>query len=234
MKNLTAMAFIASAGMASAGNINYVEGPNQVVVPPVQIMAEPENPFDGFYIGLSAKALGGDTSFIYDLGGRYEEEVATDMTGGGYGIYAGFGNVFNNGLYLGVEANAQMFESSDRVLVHRGCYLGSAALGSIDNIRGRVGFQTGRALVYAHGGYSVAEVSASVSWTDGSNAQTSNGIVDGIAYGAGIEYAVTDNLIARLEYTVNDLGDFSFEAFRRDHTASFAGQEILVGIAWQF
>lgn len=80
----------------------------------------------------------------------------------------------------------------------------------LDTLRGRVGFAWDRALIYGTGGVAFAGVTAAACSTlTGacvSNSQTRTGWV----VGAGVEYAVWENLSLKLEYLHADFGNGAF------------------------
>lgn len=233
IKTLLTAALVAITGMASAGSVlDYVPPVAPVVAPPT-VAVPVESPFDGFYVGISIKAMESANEFNYAAGSRHAEIVTPNLSGDGYGLYAGYGKA-NNNIYLGVELNAQVFGNSDSVDCHGSCYTCSAGIDNLINLRARIGYITGRTLLYVHGGYSIANVTAGVSWTDGSHGQNASGQVGGVAYGAGAEYAINDHMKIGVDYTINDLDPLTFQAFGNEQVSSFSNQEIMVRIGWTF
>ncbi len=103
--------------------------------------------------------------------------------------------------------------------------------------RGRIGYAFDRVLLYATGGVAFAhinehdQVGVTGAFTDNSTTRT------GWTAGAGIDFAITNNLIGRIEYRYADFGHFSynpivFAAFNENHR--FTESAIRLGLAWKF
>ncbi len=72
----------------------------------------------------------------------------------------------------------------------------------------KVGYAFDRALIYAKGGYTGANIDYSIVDVIGlAGAGSSSEWHHGYAIGAGFDFAVTDNVIAGLEYRYSDFGD---------------------------
>ena len=222
---------------ANAGALDY-EPPARVVV--VAPLAPPEviDQFQGFYLGLQVKTvIGSKNSFVYDVD-TLAEDVRLDLSGFGYGAYAGYGITFgaNQRLFVAAEVNAQAFVPSDVADCHGDCASCNGSLNNIVSARIRLGMLVGQnanTLLYIHGGPSSANVTAGANWAGDPTYQT-NGTVSGITYGAGIEYAISTRAKLRVEYSINDLDDFSFSAIGRNHTANFSNDEVAVGVSFTF
>jgi outer membrane immunogenic protein len=182
----------------------------------------------GFYVGVN---LGytwtrGDATYTGDaafLGGP----VATGFAPSGFGLDAdgviGGGqigyNIQFNQFVLGVEADFQ-FADAQQSAAFTGA-VGATSLTSsastrlnwLGTVRGRVGVAFDRFLVYGTGGFAYADIDVNgsifgtgalggLAWSgSGSTTRT------GWTLGAGVEWAFTQNITARLEYLYYDLGD---------------------------
>lgn len=72
-------------------------------------------------------------------------------------------------------------------------------------VRGRVGYALDRFLPYVAGGLGFGRFETAYAWPSGSKIE-GEATVTGWTIGAGIDYAITDNLIARLDYRYTDFG----------------------------
>lgn len=101
----------------------------------------------------------------------------------------------------GVASNGTLggFASGD--LTGTATYVGAQTdIKYVGTARGRVGIAFDRLLVFGTGGFAYGETESSVSSpTNGIYSHTSN-FHTGIAYGGGLEFALTNNLLLRAEY----------------------------------
>ncbi|MDP3495644.1 MAG: porin family protein [Hyphomonadaceae bacterium] len=142
------------------------------------------------------------------LGGGYDRTQGSGTTGlggrkntrsrGAFGGYAGY-NVQLGPIVYGLEADAALLSSRAKSNALAGAakvrerYDGS--------VRARAGYAIDRWLVYGTGGFAFRDQQIT---TSGLIARTKT--QTGWIAGAGVERALTDNLVARLEYTHADYG----------------------------
>ncbi|MGR6465906.1 outer membrane protein [Rhizobium sp. PAMB 3182] len=150
-----------------------------------------------------------------------------NFDGGLLGGFAGFNYQFGNNVVAGVEADFER-NWNDKTLI--------SGLGTVNggttwqgSVRARVGYAFDRALIYASGGWAASRADAEVVGL-GSDKKTFNGFT----VGAGVDYAITDNIFARVDYRYNDFGkkDFNFggstvEGELKQHT-------LKVGVGYKF
>jgi len=184
---------------------------------PVPVVVTPPAPavFDwtGLYVGANVG---------YAFGGH--DEVAYDPTGGGPsvtfpddlelhglfgGVQAGFNWQFGN-IVAGVEADFQLADIGDTIDTVQGFSLESQ-VDWFGTVRGRIGYAFDRALVYATGGLAYGHYSYEAFRTAGPTfVGGDDATLVGWTAGAGLEYAFTDNLSAKIEYLYVDLGSETF------------------------
>lgn len=104
--------------------------------------------------------------------------------------------------------------------------------------RGRIGYAFDRMLVYATGGAAWAHITEhDVVGATGASLNTST-TQPGWTVGGGLEYAFTDNLIARVEYRYSDFGTLSYSAapvfplFTENHKVT--ENAVRLGISYKF
>lgn len=164
-------------------------------------------------------------------------EKQYDVNGVVGGIYGGGNYQFGN-LVVGLEAD---FEGSGQ----KNGWIDTAVGGSGDtkldwqgSVRGRLGFAADKALFYGTGGVAFANISHTYTNLVTGVAETTANVRTGWTAGAGIEFAVTPNILARAEYRYTDFGSYRF-----DSVTSFPGltgqQEprlstVRVGAAYKF
>jgi outer membrane immunogenic protein len=163
---------------------------------------EQRSRWQGFYLGINGGYAWGDTNNapFYNQG-VYDGSLGELSPEGGFGGgQIGYNAVFGR-LLAGVEADVQAADIGD-----------SAGFGAVSTnidwfgtVRGRLGFVSDRTLIYATAGYAWADVESSFN-TAGFGI-TESDVLDGYVLGGGIEYALTDNWSAKMEYQYVDLED---------------------------
>lgn len=110
-------------------------------------------------------------------------------------------------------------------------------------VRGRIGVALDRTLPYIAGGLAVAQFNyAYTSFALNQTASTTT-LPDetsfkdtylGWTLGAGIEQAMTDNLILRAEYRYSDFGSKTFDTPAGQHRIDLTSKEWKIGVAYKF
>lgn len=132
------------------------------------------------------------------------------MIGGGFAGY----NYQMGQFVVGVEADWQAanLSGSGTGTFLISSYTMDTKVSNYGSVRGRVGFAMDRWLVFATGGWAWGNAQTSYSDTGAPPPFGTNKINgSGGTVGAGIEYAVTNNWLARVEYRYTDLGNHGFE-----------------------
>ncbi len=209
---------LATAGFASAADLPSV-APYQSVAPAGYY------DWTGFYVGAQVGYAFADTNFGSDLDG---------VVGG---IHAGYNHQINNWVF-GVEADIEA-SGADASTTVPGVASFQADVEWLGSVRARVGYAFDRVLVYATGGVAFGGVDArftDLSVAPAVSASDSNTHV-GWTVGAGIEYAITQNVTARAEYRYTDLGSKTYNFGAVAPAASIDAQDIhavRVGVSYKF
>jgi outer membrane immunogenic protein len=252
MKKLL-LAGVAFAGLvAGAGAVSAADLPSRAAAPMAPMMsAVPLFTWTGFYVGVQAGyGWGNDDdrfgdAFVLEDGALvpFEGGFGGDSDGFIAGAHIGY-NVQFGSFVVGVEGDLEGVFGDDDDDDFDGIILRNAAgdpvafsvgANSLDwqgSIRARAGFAFDRALIYATGGFAFGGVSGGFS----------SGLIDndddtltGYTLGAGVEYAFTNNLTARVEYryTNFDRDDSVFDgvAFGND---DFDFHTVRVGLSYKF
>jgi len=167
-----------SATAVMAGTV--VPAPaDPVVAAPVSAPAPVSSgDWSGFYFGASGGWVSGATTDL-DTG---------DFQGLSYGGFLGYNYELNNGFVLGGEVAASM-----GALEWDGDENDTSDASFVD-LKVRAGFAVDRALIYAFGGYSIADFG-----------NDENGA--GFNAGGGVDFLITDNIFAGVEYIYRDIED---------------------------
>lgn len=177
----------------------------------------------GFYAGVNAGWRFGDnkTDFAYSAGAPVGTLLPTTLKTSRDGFTGGAQAGYNyqvGQFVLGAEADIN-YVGGKKTGTYAGTLGGTTSYVAAESngewlgtARARIGFAADRLLVFATGGLAFGEVknSASIAYTGGSTAAWSGSKSDtkaGWAAGAGVEYAITNNLTTKVEYLYYDLGD---------------------------
>lgn len=151
----------------------------------------------GFYAGINGGWA--SNSIASDPG-----NIQPDGDGFAIGGHIGFNYEFANRVVVGVEGDGDYLSLKESAPCGNPIWTCSTKQDWQATIRGRVGVAFGRFLPYATGGVAFSDFAgkttlAGVAYPDSSTRT-------GWALGGGVEYAVTDHLIAGVEYIFADYG----------------------------
>jgi outer membrane immunogenic protein len=199
----------------------------------------PSYSWAGAYIGAQAGHGWGRSHYASTPPWSQEPGVPMDMTGGVVGPYAGY-NFQSSGLVAGIEADfAKTWLRSQSVLNPFDDSIVKSEIDWTASVRGRVGYAFGNVMPYIAGGVTFAGVNFPYV-LPGSPGITHDNQQTRIGWtaGAGLEYAVFNNLILRGEYRYTDLGE-KFEVKRvgagiHFSDTSVTNHEFRAGVALKF
>jgi outer membrane immunogenic protein len=157
------------------------------------------------------------------------------------GLHAGY-NWQSDSLVLGVEGDIEYADiDGDTDIIHvdndnedEGD--ASQEIDWLGSLRLRAGFAFDRALLYATGGLAVGGVKVEASLAEAPDASNKD-TEWGWTVGGGLEYALTDDVSARIEYRYTDLGDTDldvdhFVIGQLDFENTF--HAVRAGVSWHF
>lgn len=159
----------------------------------------------GFYIGGHAGLGVGQTSGNTDLGGLFSVQTDYDMNGALWGAHAGY-NYQMGQTVLGIEGtwSGLDLKGSDTCVVLLNCARKADWLATLV---GRVGFAFDRTMLYGLAGVAWSNVETNVRDNIvGLLRLEGDATHVGWVVGAGLEYALSPNISARIEYNHVDLG----------------------------
>jgi outer membrane immunogenic protein len=160
--------------------------------------------WSGFYIGTQA-GWGWADQRLED-GAGLDDELGLD--GGFFGPVIGYQKQFNNWVIgAEVEANWSDIDGQDSLTGAVGRTFGGVEV--FGSAGAKVGFAWDRALLYATGGLSGAETDSLQ--RNGPLSSDDHDASFGWMAGAGVDFAVTPNIILGLQYRHYDFGEADFE-----------------------
>lgn len=188
------------------------------------------SPFHGSYVGGQLGWVGYDIDYRESGDERISGLSASGFTGG---VMTGWGTVLDNGLYLGIELDAQ---SEDADLTVR---LDDAELG-VDSqysygITGRLGTTVNdTVLLYGLAGYQRSRFEYRLTDTDEDVSIRFKDSLNGARIGLGVEYQLDSRLFMRAEYSYTFIENERYrvegETLRVDPDA----QRFMLGLGYRF
>jgi len=228
-----------AAAIAAAGFVNFASAADMPVKAPAVVA--PVYNWTGFYVGADAGYLWSTAQWFIPPGGGFSAD--SDPRGFKIGGDVGYRYQFSSGLVLGVEGDFSWI-NADRtapvISVATGLPDGNG--GNIKlkwdaSARGVAGYAMNRSLLYVTGGVSFINFSGCN--TNGVGGPcfattTFSGTHTGWTAGLGYGYAVTNNLIARIEYLHADYGAPSYQVNFLASVNNFKTDTVRAGVEWKF
>lgn len=161
----------------------------------------------GFYAGVFGGVGTGD--FDYDVGVVGGPSlISGDLSAGGAlgGIQIGYDWQVNSWVFGAVADIAKTnIDVGGSIDIGGDTLSAESELDYLGTVRGRIGYAFDRALVYGHGGFAYGKTEQTVS-INGADLVNESQSRTGWTVGAGIEYAITDQISFGTEYSYVDLG----------------------------
>jgi len=231
---------IAAATSAQAADVVAAREPAPAVVAPT-----PTFSWTGFYAGGQIGGSWSDSDVSATLYKTAVPGMSPDLSGFIGGLYAGYNFDIGNNVIIGAETDwiwADMdktntepfsFDSENYTLDAKIKEKWAGAT------RIRVGYAVDRWLPYIAGGVAYAKVDSkfAAGYANSDNALTSmNGsdTMTGWTIGAGVDYAITQNIVARLEYRYSDFGDKDYSNDDGNYRVDYKTNDVRVGVAYKF
>ena len=180
-----------AASTANAADLPSRRGPAPVY------SAVPVFTWSGFYAGVNA-GYGWSTG-----SSRYYDPAFGYVGGGKKGGFVGGGQVGYNyqlGMFvIGAETDLQYAAVGNKGASYGPIYYHGSSDGYFGTIRARVGVALDRALVFGTGGFAYGNVGGNNSYDPLLGYRRDRDTNSGWTLGGGVEYAVSDNLTAKVE-----------------------------------
>ena len=165
--------------------------------------------WDGLYVG----------AFVGGLGGTFEDESSDEIDVSGWlaGVNLGANFTVADGIVLGVVGDVAWTNAENQDDL-------PFAVDWTASLRGRIGFDAGSFLPYLTAGLAVA----------GGEIEGANDTHVGWTAGAGVEFAVTEDVSLDLLYKYTDYGTQDYTLSDGDHEVGFTTHSITAGVNWRF
>jgi len=210
---------LAAVSSAYAADLPTTEAP----VTEPEVFAPAPFSWTGFYIGGDVGGGFGTSNTRYKGG-------AADVYQSGVvgGLYGGYNYQVMPNVVLGAEADFTFSGmNGDGAIPGAGARVKQEA-NWLSTVRGRAGFAYDRFLAYGTGGVAFADLKTTA--PGGSETKTKTGWT----VGGGLEAAITDNIIARVEYQYVGFGRDSSRIGGNSVSSDFDANIVRAGISYKF
>jgi len=234
MRSILSLAFIGlfgtSAGFAADA---IIQRDDPVPVAPVVAAPAKSYHWSGIYLGVDGgykwNSLKFDPNSVAKKAGIKGDAFKMNSTFGG--VYLGYNYQIDNWV-IGAEGDAQLyFGGKDKAAASgNGRFAASRGFGSA---RVRLGYAMDRFLPYVTGGAAFENLEIS-SKKDGKVVARDNKTRVGYTLGAGLDYAITDKWIGKVEYQFMDFGKKSYDLNIGSADLSSHSHTMRVGLSYKF
>lgn len=211
-----------TAGSASVMAADLPQSPAPAPAYEAVPAAQQSIDWSGIYVGGNLGWTFGQ--FESSVGGAAKTDTNTNGVSGG--LYTGYNYQITPNLVLGAEADFNLTDI-ERTKTSGGLALRSSSDWN-SNIRGRIGYAFDRYLVYGAGGLAIADLEMA-----GNGAKDSKTAI-GWTLGAGAEAAITNNVVARFDYTYQDFGKETFNLGGTSVRSDYSDSQVRMGIGYKF
>jgi outer membrane immunogenic protein len=146
------------------------------------------------------------------------------------GVRVGYNHQINQ-IVLGAEIDGNLTDLNKSAPCANPAYSCNAGSDWNGSIRARLGFAADRFMVFGTGGYAIADYRG---FTDNGTRLGSSKTLNGWVVGAGIEYAINDNVLLNLEYDHMRFGTGSIQYDIPYPIRKPTIDMVKVGVSWKF
>jgi outer membrane immunogenic protein len=208
------IAAIVASGSTFAADLDL---PTHKAPPPVAPFAAPTYDWTGFYLGVSGGYGWGQATWTDQNDGDFAnflgQQYSTQPKGGVLGGHVGYDKQFDH-IVLGAElsgSTAWTMGTVENPVVHR--VFGTTHVHALYAATAKLGYAVDRLLEYGKGGLAFAQMNILGNDTIANIQFSDSQLRPGLTLGAGLEYAMTNNWLAGLEYDYYDFGDPHFRGY---------------------
>lgn len=183
----------------------------------------------GAYVGVIGGGGGSNVDWTYVANDSTADHDGSGVLGG---LEAGYNYQFGNWV-MGVAGDVAGSDISGNTSCPNPTFTCNSKINFLGSLRGRVGFGINRLFVYGTGGLAVGTLDINTERAGVETGTTKTRV--GWTAGAGMEYAFSDRLSAKVEYRYIDLGSSDFEVDGGLHVNAHTTANIgLIGLNYKF
>lgn len=192
--------------------------------------------WSGPYLGIELGHAWASGDYLADAG-TFTVVAQRNLNGPFVGAYGGYNFDLGRGIVLGIEADAALHDRHDEGRATEGngnpspAYIVANQYWSA-SARMRAGYSIGALLPFVAGGISATRLNV-MDTGEHNKLETSTDNYVGWTVGAGVDYALTDHFMARIEYRYTDFGRRTLTMFGGP-AFDFRSQDIRLGAAYKF
>jgi outer membrane immunogenic protein len=216
----TLLAGVAVLGFASASQAADLIVDYEPVAPGIVASGGWDGAYVGVFAGYGWGTLTEETGEYAPAGTEFEQ------AGWQLGVRAGADFTVSEAIVAGIVADIAWADINDP---DGGFDIDSSSVNWLGSVRGRLGFDGGMFLPYVTAGLAFANNTVTDTALD-SDSQTHIGWTAG----AGVEFAVADNMSFNLEYRYSDYGSKNYEISGADADFGLTSQAVTAGINFRF
>ncbi len=219
-------------GGALAADLPNTKGPPEFAPPP-----PPAFTWTGFYIGVNGGWAWGDTFDFYF--NRTGTSAAEGIRGGFAGGTVGYNYEIAPNFVIGFEGDGDWADITGDRACPGPTFSCTTRVDALGSARGRLGWAWDRALLFVTGGVGIGDFryNAFTTATGTSFGTPYNTTRVGWVVGAGVEYAITDNLSIKAEYDYYGFSGSTAPAGDLDSGTTYLRTDVQtgkVGLNWRF
>ncbi|UDL88978.1 porin family protein [Mesorhizobium sp. PAMC28654] len=192
--------------------------------------------WSGAYLGAELGHAWAEGNYFADFG-DFTNSARRTLDGAFVGAYGGYNVDLGNSIIVGIEADAALHDTHDEGSAIQDQGIPSPAYIITDQswsaaARVRGGYAFGRWLPFVAGGVAATRVKVSDA-AERRHPLSSTDTYLGWTVGAGVDYALSEHVITRLEYRYTDFGGQALD-IPGDRTFDLKSQDVRIGVAYKF
>ncbi len=228
MKHITTV-LLATA--AAVGLMSSAYAADLIIDEPAPVgVVDVSGSWDGAYIGVFAGAGWGFADHNSGSPPGFPDGYDIDLRGWLIGVQVGANFTVGSGRVAGVVADAAWANIEGDLVTGGAPGTITQTIDWIGTLRGKLGFDGGAFMPYLTGGLAVAGATRHSSGTDVEDTQTHIGWT----VGAGVDFAVSEDVSVNLEYLYADLGEKEYDTGGIPPPVDLSTHQIRVGLNWRF
>jgi outer membrane immunogenic protein len=186
----------------------------------------------GFYAGAQGMYAHGYTNWDYIFYNTQADHTTNGWLGG---LFAGYNYQFPINIVLGVETDINYGKVSGSTSAPNPVWLATSEINWVGATRIRLGYAVWRFLPYIAAGVSYGRANISERQLVSGLEYSSSDTYVGITHSSGLEFAITNNLMARAEYSYYGFGKKRVQLYPSDDSdININLRGIKFGLSWKF
>lgn len=219
-------------GTAAIGFMTSTYAADLIVEEPVEVgVVDVSGSWDGIYVGAFAGYGWGEVSDPNNYYDFSDSGQVIDLSGFLAGVTLGANFTVGSGIVAGVVGDIAWSGIAGESIDYYNDIIIEHDINWVASLRGRLGFDGGAFLPYLTAGLAIANAT---SLPDNDDSYTDTQTHVGWTVGAGVEFAVSEDLSVDLLYRYSDYGTKVYSAWYSDDEFGLTSHTVQVGLNWSF